>query len=46
MKLEQLNKVVLFLAVADALEIEDFAEVGVVAVTNMDEIRLNKSLRG
>ena len=45
MKLEELHKVVLILAAADAFEIEDFAEVVVVAVGNVNEVCLHKSFR-
>lgn len=36
MDLEKLHEVVLFLATADALDVEDFAEVGVVGVGDVD----------
>lgn len=43
--LEEFDKVVLFLPAADALEVEDLAEVGVVAVRDVDEVGLHESLR-
>lgn len=45
MELEQLDKVVLFLPAANALQVEDFAEVVVVAIGDVDEICLHEGLR-
>ena len=45
MELEQLDKMVLFLSAANALQVEDFAEVVVVAIGDVDEVRLHEGLR-
>lgn len=42
MDLEELDKVVLFLAAADSLNVEDFAEVGVAFVCNVKEVGLHE----
>ena len=44
MDLEQFDEMVLLLSTADAFEIEDFAEVGVVAVGDVHEVGLDESL--
>lgn len=46
MGLEELHKAVLLLSAADALEIEDFTEIAIVAVRNVDKVCLNESLWG
>lgn len=46
MDLKQLDKMVLLLAAADALEVEDFPEVGVASVRDMNQVGLDKGFWG
>ena len=39
--LEEFDEVVLFLPAADTFQVEDFAEVGVVFVGDVDQVRLD-----
>lgn len=46
MHLVQFHKLILFVFILDPFEVEDFSEIGVGKISNVDEVGLDQSLRG